>query len=35
LSQAQVTQAQQNALDLAFLSPEEKAALAAQKQQLL
>lgn len=35
LSQAQVTQAQQNALDIAFLSPEEKAALAAQKQQLL
>ncbi len=35
LSQAQVTQAQQNALDIAFLSPEEKAALAAHKQQLL
>lgn len=33
LSQTQVTQAQQNALDLAFLSPEEKAALAAQKRQ--
>jgi adenosine deaminase len=33
LIQTQVTQAQQNALDLAFLSPEEKAALAAQKRQ--
>lgn len=33
LSQTQVTQAQQNALDLAFLSPEEKAALTAQKRQ--
>lgn len=33
LNQSQITQAQQNALDLAFLFPEEKAALVAQKLQ--